>query len=63
MIQAFRNKWHNNYWDDWIGIDHKIIALLFPKIIFGILIDKTNIPLINFDWHPAKQSYNIKINN
>lgn len=63
LIQAPRNKWFFNYWDDWIGVKNKIIGSLFPKMIPGILIDKKNIPLINFDWFPARRPYNINIKN
>jgi parallel beta-helix repeat protein len=63
IIQAHRNNWFFNYWDDWIGVKNKIIGSFFPKMIPGILIDKKNIPLINFDWFPARQPYNINIKN
>ena len=41
---AWRNTLDSNYWDNWIG--------LFPKVIVGFLG-------INFDWHPAKEPYDI----
>ncbi len=47
------NTWDENYWDNWIGIKINMsIFQKFPKIIFGILG-------INFDWHPAKEPYEI----
>jgi hypothetical protein len=46
-----KNIWDENYWDR---------PLLIPKPIYG----RTGkifmiIPLINFDWHPAKKPYDI----
>jgi parallel beta-helix repeat protein len=42
------NEWVGNYWDNWIGLG--------PKIIRGKLIV---FPWYNFDWHPAKEPYDI----
>ena len=45
---SFCNYWIGNYYDSWIGIGPKIIrgkAFIFPWV--------------NFDWHPAKEPYNI----
>ena len=54
VIKAFSNTWKNNYWSDWIGIDHPFFRL-FPKLIFGTHFEshqriKT---YINFDWSPS----------
>ena len=47
------NKWSRNYWNR---------PRLFPKIIFGqITIGSKWIPWINFDWHPAKEPYDIGV--
>jgi len=56
-----KDRWIGNYWDTWIGVG--------PKKIFGILILWINIfdeflitiPIswVDFDWHPAKEPYNI----
>jgi parallel beta-helix repeat protein len=59
VIQAFGNQWMDNYWDDWIGINYPLFGSIFPKIILGILIDKTRIPIFNFDWNPVREPYNI----
>jgi parallel beta-helix repeat protein len=59
VIQSFRNRWSFNYWDDWIGVKNKIIGQIFPKLILGIIIDKTRIPLFNFDWNPVNQEYQL----
>ena len=46
-------KWDGNYWDNWIGIG--------PKFIFGFINLGIPffgfLPMINFDWHPAKEPY------
>jgi len=47
--------WSNNYWDNWIGFG--------PKLIIGynsffIKEKPILLPLIQFDWHPAKQPHN-----
>ncbi len=56
-----KNHYDANYWDNWIGF--KInwpIFQRFPKIIFGKgLFDL--IPSFNFDWHPAKEPYDIGV--
>ncbi len=53
FIDSFFNGWHRNYWNQ---------SYRFPKIIpgqlGGLLIPRT-ISLINFDWHPAMEPYNI----
>ena len=47
------NKWNignlGNYWDDWIGIRFPFLRFL-PYHVSGIK---------NFDWHPAKEPYDI----
>lgn len=51
------SKWNNNYWDDSITF--------FPKYIPGIMFIRTYnplgifIPWASFDWHPAKESFEI----
>jgi parallel beta-helix repeat protein len=45
-----RNKWNSNYWGR---------PRLLPKIIFGRIGLYANIPWFQFDWHPAKQPYDI----
>ena len=46
-------KWDGNYWDNWIGFG--------PKLIFGSIFLRVPfflpLPMINFDWHPAKEPY------
>ena len=49
FYNSYFNSWKGNYWDDW--------TLLFPKPIYGTAFYW--IPLINFDWHPAKEPYDI----
>jgi hypothetical protein len=43
--------WNHNYWNR---------PRILPKIIFGkIELKFTSIPLINIDWRPAKEPYDI----
>ena len=52
---SYRNKWNENYWDNWIGLKiNWTIFQKFPKLILSIVP-----PWINFDWHPAQETYNI----
>ncbi len=45
-----KNKWHANYWSDYIGNKYRLLAFLrVPKFI----------PKFNFDWHPALQPYEL----
>ncbi len=46
---SFFNSWSKNYWDNWISFG--------PKIICGSLLNF--IPLINFDWNPASEPYDV----
>ena len=58
IIKSFRNKWNENYWNDWIGIKKSINWL--PKIICGRFIENSKLMLpFNFDWHPANEPYEI----
>jgi len=53
------NKWDGNYWDNWIGLEQPFFSR-FPKIIIGHLTrGRPKIPVFNFDWHPAKEPYDI----
>jgi parallel beta-helix repeat protein len=53
------NKWDSNYWDDWIGLENPSLSRL-PKVIVGLLTrGKIKIPSFDFDWHPAKEPYDI----
>ena len=52
---SLRNKWNNNYWDDWIGFRYnQPIFQKFPKVIVGF-------PWFQFDWHPAQEPYDIGV--
>jgi len=52
FLQSFLNHWGKNYWDDW---QHSLI----PRPIKGKLGKNMMIPWRNFDWHPAKEPYDI----
>lgn len=57
--QSFKNKWNENYWHDWMGLQYSFLRLS-PKIILGQLVEGILlIPLINFDWHPVQEPYDI----
>ena len=59
LIKSFGNKWRNNYWDNWIGLDYKFLRF-FPVMIIGRFFEKNPLPsLFNFDWHPAEEPYEI----
>jgi len=51
LCQAFSNRWSGNYWSNW--------RTVFPKPIIGYG-EWTHVPLLNFDWHPAKEPYEWK---
>jgi parallel beta-helix repeat protein len=51
FISLFSNKWQGNYWSR---------PHIFPKLIFGTFsINDFDFPIINIDWHPAKEPYDI----
>ena len=53
------NKWYGNYWDNWIGLEEPSYNR-FPKIVIGHLYrGRIKIPSFAFDWHPAKEPYDI----
>lgn len=49
------SQWFGNYYEHWVGHQYRVLAL-FPKIItaFNLIF-----PMINIDWHPARQPYEI----
>ena len=49
----YYNKWKRNYWDDWIGLDYKILRFL-PYLIY-------NVSYKNIDWRPVLEPYDISI--
>lgn len=61
---AYNTIWDGNYWDNWIGLRHKLFKR-FPKLIRGginIINNKTPyvffrmpIPWFNFDKHPSDE--------
>ena len=52
---SFLDFWFRNYWDDW--------QLPLPRPIYGeVRLERLNdsiIPWVQFDWHPAKEPYDI----
>ena len=56
IIHSFLNNWHENYWDNWIGIQYDFLDFL-PKIILCSFNNYKLILPINFDWHPVKEPY------
>jgi len=58
MIKAFSNTWKDNYWSDWIGLDHRFLRYV-PKLILGTHFEsfqrvKT---YINVDFSPTLEEY------
>ena len=54
FTDSFLNKWSQNYWSNW--------TINIPKPIFGIVTFPyfaLQIPFISFDWHPAKEPYDV----
>jgi parallel beta-helix repeat protein len=54
FTSSFFSKWQQNYWNK---------SRLLPKIIpgqFGGMLIHKRIPLVNFDWQPAKEPYDIQ---
>ena len=55
FYNSFLNTWFRNYWSNWIG--------LLPKPLKGCIYTdfdiNLHIPVINFDWHPARKPYDI----
>ena len=56
--QSFKNRWNENYWHDWIGLQSAFLRF-FPKLIVGQLFEGHRIPSVNFDWNPASEPYDI----
>ena len=52
---SFVNSWVNNYWDNYLGFGPKIIV----GWIYLPLKREIIIPWFNFDWHPAKEPYDV----
>jgi len=54
FVNSFLNRWFKNYWDDW--------SKLLPRPIYGsIYLERFDkyITWFNFDWHPAREPYDI----
>jgi parallel beta-helix repeat protein len=54
FTSSFFSKWQQNYWNK---------SRLLPKIIqgqFGGMLIHKRIPVLNFDWRPAQEPYDIK---
>jgi parallel beta-helix repeat protein len=47
---ALFTKWKNNYWNDWPHFR--------PRMVRGS-IGLSDLPWVNFDWHPIRKPYNI----
>ena len=55
FLLRLKSRWIGNYWDTWIGVG--------PKIILGLqaISYMSVIPGFEFDWHPAKEPYDIGV--
>ena len=59
FTQAFRNKWNNNYYSDWIGLKYTRMRFL-PKLILGRPLDlypRMGV-CFNIDWNPSETPFN-----
>jgi len=48
LYRSFSNHWNGNYWSNW--------RTMLPKPIIGYG-KWLHVPLLNFDWHPAREPY------
>ena len=57
FISSGVSRWDGNYWSDYKGkgVFPKMIIGKFSEIIF------LSFPVIIFDWHPAKEPYDIGV--
>jgi len=62
FFNGILTRWNSNYWDDYLGFGGKYIGgILYMEFWSG---DPWNpkqiqIPWVQFDWHPAKEPYDI----
>jgi parallel beta-helix repeat protein len=60
---CYKIKWIENYWDDWKGLKFEKLNFLPYWIPSGTRLNgRIKIPRLspsNFDWHPAKEPYDI----
>jgi len=52
LKRSNNNDWNENYWNK---------PRFFPKLIIGLNEKRLFIPYITFDWHPAREPYNIEV--
>jgi parallel beta-helix repeat protein len=53
------NRWKQNYWDDWIGLKYPMFRFVPKRIDGQLILDKIEPRLFQFDWHPAREPYDI----
>jgi len=58
-----KDRWIDNYWDTWIGFGpkkiHGKLTLILGIHIYSDILIILPIPLVDFDWHPSKEPYDI----
>ena len=60
LVKDNKDIWIGNYWDNWLGIGpQRIRGTLVLGIRFGEDGIAFGIPRIEYDWHPAKETYDI----
>ena len=60
LVKDNKDRWIGNYWDTWFGVGPKRIrGTLVLGIRFGEDGIAFGIPWIEYDWHPAKEPYDI----
>ncbi len=62
LVKDNKDSWIGNYWDSWVGIGPKrICGTLVLGFRFGEEGIAFGIPWAEFDWHPAKEPYDIGV--
>ena len=62
FINSFGNKWDENYWSPLHRIIKIVIGAIKPFYGFPApLIGRFFIPMINIDWNPAQEPYDIEV--
>jgi len=58
FVSSLRNRWIRNYWGESTYLLYIIHGYLFSTFVFPDYFNYY-FPLINFDWHPAQEPYDI----
>ncbi len=65
LIKDKKDRWMGNYWDTWIDVGpkkiHGKLNLILGVHIYSDILIMISIPWVDFDWHPASESYYIEV--